>query len=121
MNKHLKQMILSPRNPNAKSENCEESAGVFRFDDWVLLYGTYGERDTQFESVCNVAAKAVAWHRGLPRPDRFHGLESWAIVIEASGCADEVLHELKRFWDGMLVDYAGWLAIGCDDDECVVS
>jgi len=120
MNQYLKEMILSPRNPNAASETCEESAGVFRFDDWVVIYGSYGERDTQFELVCIGAAKAVAWDRGLPRPDRFHGEDNWAINILADGCADEVLREIKRFWDGLLVDYADWLALGCDDDECVV-
>ena len=120
MNEYLKQMIKSPRNPNADNETCEESAGVFRFDDWIMIYGSYGERDTEFEAVCNCAAKAVAWDRGLPRPDRFHGEDNWAINILASGCADEVLREIKRFWDGLLKDYADWLALGCDDDECVV-
>ena len=47
MNEYLKEMIQSPRNPNAESETCEESAGVFRFDDWVVIYGSYGERDTR--------------------------------------------------------------------------
>ena len=36
----------------------------------------------------------------------------WAIIIPAFGCADEVLREIKRFWDEMLVDYADWLALG---------
>ena len=48
MNKYLKQMIQSPRNPNAESETCEESAGVFRFDDWVMIYGSYGEQRYRF-------------------------------------------------------------------------
>ena len=112
MHEFLKQMIQSPRNPNAANETCEESAGVFRFDNWVMIYGSYGDRDTQFEILCNVAAKALVWDRGLPRPDRFHGLESWAIVIPAFGCADEVLREIRRFWDEMLVDYTDWLALG---------
>ena len=63
MNEYLKRMIKSPRNPNAENETCEESAGVFRFDDWVMIYGSYGERDTQFEIVCNRAAKALVWDR----------------------------------------------------------
>jgi len=121
MNEYLKRMIKSPRNPNAESETCEESAGVFRFDDWVVIYGSYGERDLQFELVCNCAAKGAVWTWGLPRPDRFHGEDNWAIIIEACGCADEVLHEMKRIWDGMLVDYDNWLALDCDDDECAVS
>jgi len=121
MNEYLKRMIKSPRNPNAASETCEESAGVFRFDDCVVIYGSYGDRDTEFEIILNGAAKAVAWDRQLPKPDRFHGEDSWAIIIPAFGCADEVLHEIERFWDGMLADYDNWLALGCNDDECVVS
>ena len=112
MNEYLKEMIRSPRNPNAENETCEESAGVFRFDDWVVIYGSYGERDTEFEIVCNVAAKAQVWGRGLRRPDRFHGEDSWAIIIPAFGCADEVSREIRRFWDEMLVDYDNWLALG---------
>lgn len=112
MNEYLKQMIKSPRNPNAENETCEESSGVFRFDDWVVIYGSYGERDTDFEIECIKAAKAVAWDRGLLRPDRFHGEDDWAIMILALACADEVLGELKRFWDGLLVDYVDWLALG---------
>ncbi|MGO9115759.1 MAG: hypothetical protein ACLP9L_41665 [Thermoguttaceae bacterium] len=110
MNEHLKRMIRSPRNPNAENETCEESAGVFRRDDLVVIYGSFSERDTEFETILTGAAKAVAWDRGLPRPDRFHGEDNWAIIIPAfGGCADEVLREIKTFLDGLLVDYDNWL------------
>ncbi len=122
MNEYLKRMIQSPRNPNAANETCEESAGVFRRDDLVVIYGSFSERDTEFETILTGAAKAVAWDRGLPRPDRFHGEDNWAIIIPAfGGCADEVLREIRTFLDGLLVDYDNWLALGCDDDQDVVS
>ena len=99
------------------SETCDESAGFFRLEDWVVIYGSYSERDAEFEKPLNWMADAVVWYLGLPEPSRFHEATYWAVVIETYGCADWVLCEIKRYWDKTLEIYDEWLALGCDDDD----
>lgn len=112
MSEDLEEIMRSPRN----SETCDASAGFFRFEDSVVIYGSHSERDSEFEILFNWAADAVVWDRGLPEPDRYHGVASWAVVVEAYGCVDGVLRDIIRFWDETLVLYDEWLALGCDDD-----
>ena len=109
----LEEIMRSPRN----SETCDETTGFFRSQDRVVVYGSYSDRDAEFEISCNWAADAVVWDRGLPEPSRFHGATYWAVVIEAYGCVDGVLRDIIRFWEELFPVYDEWLALGCDDDD----
>ncbi len=113
MSLDMEAIMRSPRT----SETCDESAGFFRLEDWVVVYGSFSERDAEFEKPLNWMADAVVWYLGLPEPSRFHGATYWAVVIETYGCADWVLYEIKKYWDKTLEIYDEWLALGCDDDD----
>ena len=115
----LKNSTQSPCSPEADSESYDDSGGVYGFDDSVMIHGSTAGRDAEFEVFCDCWAKAVAWYRGLETPIHCHLEDSWAILINAEGCADEVLRDTEDFWVDLLVAYAEWLALGCDD-ECVV-
>ena len=60
-----------------------------------MIHGSNGERDAEFELLSDCWAKAVVRYRGLPTPIRCHMADSWAILINADGCADEVLRDTK--------------------------
>jgi hypothetical protein len=103
--------VQPPRSLEADVESCGDSAGVYSLDDWVVTYGSYSERDADFEIVSNWAAKVVAADRGLPIPMRCHWATSWCCIIEADGCVDEVLRSMQEFWYELLMIYAEWLAL----------
>ena len=109
---YLEESLQSPPNAEADSETYDDLAGVYRFDDSVMIHGSNGERDAEFEVLCNWWANGVARYRGLPTPIRCRMADSWAIVINADVCADEVLRNTQEFWDDLLAVYAEWIALG---------
>ena len=114
---YLEESMQSPCSPDTDVEAYDDSAGVYRFEDSVMIHGSNGARDAEFKFFCDCWASAVVWYRGLPRPIRCHLEDSWAILINAEGCTDEVLRDTQDFWDDLLMIYAEWLALECDDDD----
>jgi len=87
------------------------SSGVFRLDDTVVICGSHGNRDAEFEFFVKLKANAVARDRGLPVPVLHSCVDSWSVVIAARGCVVKVQRDLKKFWDELLVIYAEWIAL----------
>ena len=109
----LEESMRLPHGHEADSETNDDLAGVYRFDDSVMICGSNGDRDAEFELLSDCWAKAVVRYRGLPTPIRCRMADSWAILINADGCADEVLRDTQEFWADLLMIYSEWLALGC--------